>query len=131
MKNQGGHRALMSGNLLTIKTIIMSYYRTKQAYLRGTGLGVEVTDGESIEDQLRRIKETGEGIGMEKGLIYTESSEGIPPQTNIRTDKFEEMLEAHDKYTETRRTIREKKAIDAIEKKGQGEAPAGQSEEGK
>lgn len=54
--------------------------------------------GESIETMLRRRIEGATveviGTGMEKKGFYTEKSEGVRPDTNIRTDKFEQMREA-------------------------------------
>lgn len=83
---------------------------------RGTEIGVELTEGESLEAKLRRVKTSGEGIGMDVGTIYTERAEGIPPETNIRTDKFDEMIEAHDKRAEQQRGVREAKIKAKIEK---------------
>lgn len=93
-----------------------TYYNVGQKN-KTTLRGPVGTAGETLEAKLRRIKRTGEGIGAESIPIFTERRDGVLAQTNIRNDKFENMIEAHDKVTETRRTMREKKAQKEIEEK--------------
>ena len=90
------------------------YYRTQKRN-KGQKRGVTGYEGETLAAQLRRIKASGEGIGMDAPPIFTERKDGVLPQTDIRTDKFEEMIEAHDKVTEVRRAQRADKITKQIE----------------
>lgn len=55
----------------------------------------------SIEQQMRRIKK-GENIEMyNKPEIFTEKKDGILPQYDIRTDRFDIMQNAHDQLART------------------------------
>lgn len=51
--------------------------------------GTEKFEGETIEQKVRRIMETGEPIKDGAPIIYTEKSKGVDPAHNIRTDRWE------------------------------------------
>lgn len=57
-----------------------------------------VQDGESIEEMIRRCTESNEPIDSTAPMIYTEEADGVLPQYDPRTDRFDIALEAIDKY---------------------------------
>ena len=52
--------------------------------------------GESIEDKLERIIQQKEPITDGAPLVFTERKNGVMPEYNIRTDRFEVALDAMD-----------------------------------
>lgn len=54
-------------------------------------------EGESIETKVRRIIENKEPIEDVAPMIYTSRKDGVQPQYDIRTDRFELAIEAMDK----------------------------------
>lgn len=50
--------------------------------------------GESIEEQMRRATESKEKIEVISPIIYTERKDGVLPQYDIRTDRFDIACEA-------------------------------------
>lgn len=56
-------------------------------------------EGESIEKKMRRILTTREPITDGAPLLYTERSQGVIPETNIRTDRFDLAIEMTDEIT--------------------------------
>lgn len=58
-------------------------------------------EGESIEEMLRRTTVTNEPIDASAPIIYTERKDGVQPQFDIRTDRFEVAQSAMDKVTAT------------------------------
>lgn len=65
---------------------------------------------ESIESKVQRIMNNNEPIKNEVQMIYTSSADGVLPETNIRTDKWELAVESMDKVTEQKLTKRKEKA---------------------
>ena len=63
---------------------------------------VEAYEGEAIETKCARITETGEPISDGAPLVYTEKKDGVQPQYNIRTDKWEIAQEAMDKVNKAK-----------------------------
>lgn len=56
-------------------------------------------EADSMETKLRKVM-TGEQIEMQgKGLVYTDRKDGVLPETNIRTDRFQEAQNALDYVT--------------------------------
>lgn len=51
--------------------------------------GTQVYEGEAIETKVRRLMETGEPIKDGAPLVYQERKEGIKPEFDIRSDKWE------------------------------------------
>lgn len=49
----------------------------------------ETYEGEPIENKVRRIEESEEPITDGAPIVYTERSEGVRPEFNIRTDKWD------------------------------------------
>lgn len=50
--------------------------------------------GESIEQKMRRVTTTNEPIENVAPMIYTERKDGVLPECDIRTDRFEVAQEA-------------------------------------
>lgn len=72
-------------------------YNTKRPPKRTTLYVYKITEGETIEMKMRRILKNKEPIKDGAPIIYTERSEGVLPQYDIRTDRMELALEATDK----------------------------------
>lgn len=66
-----------------------------------TLLNVEEYEGEHIEDKVIRIITTNEPITDSAPIVYTEFKDGVRPEYNLRTDKFELALDAMDKVHAT------------------------------
>jgi hypothetical protein len=58
---------------------------------------IERPEGETIEQKIERIVNSGEPITDGAPLIYTERKDGIKPEYDIRTDRWEIATEAMDK----------------------------------
>lgn len=52
--------------------------------------------GETIEGKVRRIMNNKEPINDAAPIIYTERKDGVRPELNIRTDRFDIALDAMD-----------------------------------
>lgn len=63
---------------------------------------VEEFEGETIETKCARIMLANEPITDGAPLIFTEKKEGILPQFDIRTDRFEIANEAMDAVNKTK-----------------------------
>lgn len=57
---------------------------------------LETYEGERIETKCARITENNEPISDGAEIIYTEKKDGVRPEFNIRTDKWDIALEAMD-----------------------------------
>ena len=63
-------------------------YKNKMRY--STSLeGVEIFEGETLENKLDRILNNGEAIEDTAPIIYEPRDKGVNPSHNIRTDRFE------------------------------------------
>lgn len=60
-------------------------------------------EGERIEEKVERFVHGGEPITDTAPLIYTERDEGVLPEYNIRTDRFDVAIEAMDYVTKSAR----------------------------
>lgn len=84
-------------------------------------------EGESIEKKVRRVVENKEPITDGAPIIFTEKKDGVLPQFNIRTDKWDIALDAMDKV-QANRIAKSKQFMEQLEKKGEemennGESP--------
>ena len=61
----------------------------------------ESYEGETIETKIMRIVENKEPIEDGAPLIYTERKDGVQPEYDVRTDKWEIALDAMDKVAKT------------------------------
>lgn len=59
----------------------------------------ETYEAESIETKVRRILDENEPITDGAPIIYTEKADGVKPEFNIRTDRWEIAMEAMDKVS--------------------------------
>lgn len=66
-------------------------------------------EGESIERFCERATASGEPIESSSPIIYTKRSEGVQPQFNIRTDRFEIAADAMNAASTEHRTKRAEK----------------------
>lgn len=56
-------------------------------------------EGEPIEQKIRRILDEKEPITDGAPIIYTEKKDGVRPEFNIRTDKWDIAIQAMDKVS--------------------------------
>lgn len=54
-------------------------------------------EGETIEDKIERIVNNNEAITDGAPIVYTERKDGVLPEYNIRTDRFEIAVTAMDR----------------------------------
>ena len=59
-------------------------------------LKIEVYEGESIEAKVRRIVDNKEPISDGAPIVYTEKKDGVLPQYDIRTDRWDMAIMAMD-----------------------------------
>lgn len=57
--------------------------------------------GETIEEKIRRIVTNNEPIKDGAPIVYTERKDGVRPEYDIRTDRWEIAVDAMDKVTKT------------------------------
>jgi hypothetical protein len=76
-------------------------------------------EGETIEERVQRIMNNREPITDGAPEIYTERKDGVRPEHNIRTDRFELATDAMDRISKERVTKREEfhKKLDEDNKK--------------
>lgn len=55
---------------------------------------IQAKEGEWIEEKVRRVVENGEPIEDGAPIVYTERKDGVKPEYNIRTDRWEIAQEA-------------------------------------
>lgn len=58
--------------------------------------------GESIEEMLRRMRNSKEPIQANAKINYTERADGVLPMYDIRTDRFDYAMQAADRVHATR-----------------------------
>lgn len=68
------------------------------------------SEGMTMEQQVELIMSNKEPIPNAKDLTYTEKKDGVRPDTDIRTDRFELACEVHDKVEKVKIANREHKA---------------------
>ena len=69
-------------------------------------------EAESIEEKVRRIPSNQEPITDGAPLIYTTRKDGVQPQYDVRTDRFELAVEMMDKVATDKLAKREARIID-------------------
>ena len=84
---------------------------------------VELYEGESIEERVRKMTESGEPINDTQPLIYTEKKDGIISAYDIRRDKWDEAIEMTD-ITNTAMIDKKIKTVDAPKTEEKPKAPA-------
>ena len=82
----------------------------RQVRMNKTGFNINnSSQGERIETKVERIVNKNEPITDGAELIFTERKEGVRPEFNIRTDRFEVAIEAMDKVYQSKIAKREAK----------------------
>lgn len=82
----------------------------KKTQTKKTSLKVNYSyEGESIEQKVRRIFNNKEPIKDGAPIIYTERKDGVLPETDIRTDRFEMAIDAMDKLASSHLAQREER----------------------
>lgn len=71
--------------------------------------------GESIEKKVRRIEKQNESIEDGAERIFTDRKDGVRPEYDIRTDRFELGIEATDFMTKSKITQREQRMAARLE----------------
>jgi hypothetical protein len=64
-------------------------------------------EGETLEAKLRRVLNNKEPIKDGAPIIYTERKDGVKPEYDIRTDRWDIAIEAMDKVTKSHKAKRE------------------------
>lgn len=65
--------------------------------------------GETIEEKVRRITVNKEPIKDNAPKVYTERKDGVSPEHDIRTDKWDLAIDAMDKVAQVKLAEREKR----------------------
>ena len=71
--------------------------------------GVDTYAGETIEEKVNKIITQNEPIADGAQLNYTERKDGIRPEYDIRTDRFEHAIDAMERVTKTHLAKREER----------------------
>ena len=66
-------------------------------------------EGETIEEKIRRITNNKEPITDGAPLVYTERKDGVRPEFDIRTDRFEIAVDAMDRIAKEKIAKREER----------------------
>ena len=66
---------------------------------------IQAKEGEWIEEKVRRVVENGEPIEDGAPIVYTERKDGVRPEYNIRTDRWEIAQEAMEAVREGKSKI--------------------------
>ncbi len=61
----------------------------------------ESTEGKSVEEKMRETTINGQPIDNAAPLIYTDRKDGVLPQYDIRTDRWDIALQTTDKIART------------------------------
>lgn len=86
------------------------------------------TEGETLEQQIERMVSNKEPIKDGAKLIYTERVEGVKPEMNIRTDRWEIAVEATSKIQKSYSARREERHSKKEEEVAGGKSLQGNEE---
>lgn len=78
-------------------------------------------EGETIEQQIERMLQNKEPMTGAEALTYTERKEGVKPEYNIRTDRWEIAIDATDKIQRSYQARRDARAKEREEKANEKE----------
>lgn len=93
-------------------------------HTRGTILRKSETEGETIEQKMARIITNNEPITDGAPIIYMERKDGIIPDYDVRTDRWDHAITAMDVNTKTKLAQRDKRQAD-IKKSDKAEPTPG------
>lgn len=79
--------------------------------------------GETIEQKIERIVNNKEPISDGAPVIYTERKDGVLPEYDIRTDRWDVAIDAMDKVSKTHRARREDRIKSKEEKEAEKTTP--------
>lgn len=82
-------------------------YNTRKPTKTSIKITGATTEGETIEQKLRRILTNKEPIKDGAPIIYTDRKDGVQPQYDIRTDRQELAIEAKDYSSKSQLAKRE------------------------
>ena len=71
--------------------------------------GVDTYAGETIENKVNKILTQNEPIADGAQLNYTERKDGVRPEYDIRTDRFEHAIDAMDRVSKSHIAKREER----------------------
>jgi hypothetical protein len=71
--------------------------------------GIESREGETIERKLERMMKNGADLGETGEMIFTERTEGVIPETDIRSDRHEIAVDAADAMSQLHLTKRDER----------------------
>lgn len=95
---------------------------TKRPPNRSSIKSIMLDEGEPIEAKIRRIMKNGEPIKDKAPIVYTERKDGVMPEYDIRTDKWEIACDAKtriaDGYLRKREMEQEARKLAEEAKKG-------------
>lgn len=94
-----------------------------------TGFPVEAYEGESIEDKCARIVENNEPISDGAPLTYTKRADGVRPEYNIRTDKWDVAIETMNKVAQAKKNKIKENMSKGLTEKPKTEQPTEQPKE--
>lgn len=91
----------------------------KKAIFNNTSINENSSvEGISIERKLERVINSNEPIDNTAPIIYTERKEGVLPQYDVRTDRFDIAMKAMDKVAGSIQAKRENKGAEKPAEKG-------------
>lgn len=67
----------------------------------------DICEGECLEREIEKAYANGTPINGFSPIIYTPRKDGVRPEFDVRTDRFEQAMEAMDKTTASYRAARE------------------------
>ena len=71
--------------------------------------GIETYAGETIEEKVNKILTENEAIADGAQLNYTERKDGVRPEFDIRTDRFEQAIDAMERVSKSHIAKREER----------------------
>lgn len=77
---------------------------------KGTLTGQKPMNGEMLEAKVERVMNSKEGIKDGAPIIYTARKDGLQPQYDIRTDRWEIAIDGMDKVAKSYKARREERA---------------------
>lgn len=84
----------------------------KTNFIENTTIRVnDSVEGETIEEKVDRIVNNGEPIEDGAPIVFTERKDGVQPEFNIRTDRFDLAIGAMDKIAASKIAKREEGII--------------------
>lgn len=79
--------------------------------------------GETIEQKIEKMINSKEPISDATPVIYTERKDGVLPEYDIRTDRWDVAIDAMDKVSKTHIAKREERIKEKEEKKAEKDKP--------